>query len=101
MRLNDRDVLNLFYRLDPPAWGDGVASEAATAVVGWAIAHIVGHPVIARVRPDNIASRTVAVRAGLCRAEQLDTYGEDGLDWIYIKNWRDEPPPLPMSTGRR
>lgn len=100
MRLNDRDVLNLFYRLDPPAWGDGVASEAATAVVAWAIAHVVDHPVIARVRPDNIASRTVAVRAGLCRAEHLDTVGEDGLDWIYIKNWRDEPPPLPLSTGR-
>jgi ribosomal-protein-alanine N-acetyltransferase len=100
MRLNDRDVLNLFYRLDPPAWGDGVASEAATAVVAWATANVVEHPAVARVRPDNIASRTVAVRAGLCRAEHLDTDGEDGLDWIYIKNWRGEPPPPPMSTGR-
>ncbi|MCU7730339.1 GNAT family N-acetyltransferase [Actinoplanes sp. KI2] len=90
MRLHDRDVLNLFYRLDPPAWGDGVATEAATAVVAWAITHVAGLPVVARVRPGNIASRTVAMRAGLCRAEHLDTDGEDGLDRVYAKNWHDE-----------
>jgi hypothetical protein len=30
------------------------------------------------------ASARVAVRAGLRRAEHLDTEGEDGLDWIYV-----------------
>lgn len=84
MQLNDTAVLNLFYRLDPPAWGDGVATEAASAVVAWATAHIPDHPVVARVRPDNIASARVAARAGLHRAEYLDTYGEDGLDLVYI-----------------
>jgi [ribosomal protein S5]-alanine N-acetyltransferase len=86
MKLNDRDVLNLLYRLDPSAWGDGVATEAATAVVAWAVAHVPDHPVIARVRPDNVASIRVAERAGLRRAEHLDTYGEDGLDWIYMSS---------------
>lgn len=90
-RLDDRDVLNLFYRLDPPAWGDGVATEAATAVVAWATAHLSDHPVVARVRPGNVASARVAVRAGLHRAERLDTPGEDGVDWIFVKNWPDEP----------
>jgi [ribosomal protein S5]-alanine N-acetyltransferase len=84
MRLRDREVLNLFYRLDPPAWGDGVATEAATAVLGWATAHMPDHPVIARVRPDNIASIRVAQRAGLRRDERLDADGEDGLDWIFV-----------------
>ncbi|MFI2713742.1 GNAT family N-acetyltransferase [Micromonospora sp. NPDC018662] len=83
MRLHDRDVLNLFYRLDPAAWGDGVASEAATAVVAWATTRRPGLPVVARVRPDNVASRRVAERAGLRRAAHLDTPGEDGLDWIF------------------
>jgi [ribosomal protein S5]-alanine N-acetyltransferase len=85
MRLGEREVLNLFYRLDPPAWGDGVATEAATAVVAWAVADVPDRPVVARVRPDNIASARVAARAGLRRAEHLDTDGEDGLDRLYIR----------------
>lgn len=91
MRLADREVLNLFYRLDPASWGDGVATEAATAVVDWAATHRPDFPVIARVRPDNIASGKVATRAGLHRAAHLDTGGDDGLDWIFTKNWPADP----------
>ncbi|GAA3778198.1 GNAT family protein [Plantactinospora mayteni] len=87
MRLQDREVLNLFYRLDPVTWGNGIATEAATAVVSWATTDRPDHPVIARVRPDNVASATVAERTGLRRAAHLDTAGEDGLDWIFAKNW--------------
>jgi [ribosomal protein S5]-alanine N-acetyltransferase len=87
MTLNARRVLNLFYRLDPSAWGRGVATEAATAVVEWTDAHRPADPVIARVRPANAASQRVAVHAGLRRAEHLDTQGEDGLDWIYASRW--------------
>jgi RimJ/RimL family protein N-acetyltransferase len=90
MRLHGRDVLNLFYRLDPPVWGDGLATEAATAVVAWARTHLPGYPVIARVRPDNVASGRVASRAGLQRAQWLDTRGEDGLDWIFVAGWEDD-----------
>ena len=35
MRFHDHDVLNLFYRLSPSAWGNGLATDAATAVFGW------------------------------------------------------------------
>ncbi|WP_197048720.1 hypothetical protein [Streptosporangium roseum] len=42
--------------------------------------------VIARVRPATTASRRVAVRAGLVRAEHLDIAGQDGLDWTFAKN---------------
>lgn len=89
MQLSDRDVLNLFYRLDPAAWGGGLATEAATAAVAWATEHVPDRPVIARVRPDNIASGRVAIRAGLRRAEHLDTWGEDGPDWIYATDVTD------------
>jgi RimJ/RimL family protein N-acetyltransferase len=98
MRLDDRDVLNLFYRLDPPAWGDGLAGEAATAVVAWARAHIPRRPVVARVRPDNVASARVAVRAGLRRAEHLDSQGEDGLDWMFVTGWPEAPGPTLPAT---
>ncbi|KUL68042.1 acetyltransferase [Streptomyces sp. NRRL WC-3605] len=83
MELQGMKVLNLFYRFAPSAWGQGFASEAATTVAAWALRHVPGLPLIARVRPDNIASQRVAVRAGLTRAEHLDGAGYDGFDWIY------------------
>jgi RimJ/RimL family protein N-acetyltransferase len=88
MRLPERPVLNLFYRFAPAAWGKGFASEAATAAVRWVTANVPDHPVLARVRPDNVGSQRVAVRAGLTRAPHLDSMGEDGLDWIYVANSR-------------
>ncbi|CAN5850823.1 hypothetical protein BH24CHL6_BH24CHL6_12240 [soil metagenome] len=87
MQFKGRRVLNLFFRLDPSAWGQGLASEAATAVVEWARMHLPDEPLIARVRPANIASQRVALRAGLDRAEPLDGPGEDGFDWIFASNW--------------
>jgi ribosomal-protein-alanine N-acetyltransferase len=83
MELDGGQVLNLLYRLDPACWGDGLATEAASAVVAWAARSAPDRLVVARVRPDNLASQQVAVHAGLVRAEHLDRPGEDGPDWIY------------------
>ncbi|MER7668373.1 hypothetical protein ABTY61_07880 [Kitasatospora sp. NPDC096128] len=49
----------------------------------WSAAHVPGLPLIARIRPDNLASQGVALRVGLHRAEHLDGPGYDGFDWIY------------------
>jgi [ribosomal protein S5]-alanine N-acetyltransferase len=84
MQFNEGEVVNLFYRFDPAVWGNGLASEAATAVAGWAAANIPDRPLIARIRPQNVASQRVAMHAGLARAEHLDTLGEDGADWIFV-----------------
>jgi [ribosomal protein S5]-alanine N-acetyltransferase len=83
MELDRMKVLNLFYRYAPSAWGQGFASEAATAVAAWASRQVPDLPLIARVRPANVASQRVAIRAGLIRAEHLDTTGDDGVDWIF------------------
>jgi len=83
MTLHGTPVLNLLYRLDPSVWGRGVATEAATAVVGRARRHRLALPVVARVRPANRASARVALAAGLRRAPELDTRGEDGPDELY------------------
>lgn len=69
---------------DPCVWGRRVASESASVVVEWALARSSDLPVIAMVRPDNVASARVAIKAGLSRAEGLDTLGEDGLDQIFV-----------------
>ncbi|UQU66324.1 GNAT family N-acetyltransferase [Couchioplanes caeruleus] len=87
VRFREREVLNLFYRLDPAYWGTGLATEAADAVVTWAGEHLPEWPILARVRPENVPSQKVAVRAGLSRASHLDEPGEDGPDWMYTIRW--------------
>jgi RimJ/RimL family protein N-acetyltransferase len=91
IELGGMRVLNLFYRFAASAWGRGFASEAATAVATWAFRHVPDLPVIARVRPANIASQRVAIRAGLSRAEHLDGPGYDGFDWIYAAKLPGSP----------
>ncbi|MFF3640901.1 GNAT family N-acetyltransferase [Streptomyces sp. NPDC002564] len=81
--LHGTETLNLFYRFTPAVWGHGFAAEAATAVVGWVSRNAPHLPLIARIRPANIASQRVAISAGLSRMPLLDTTGHDGLDWIY------------------
>ena len=83
MQFQGATVLNLFYRLAPAVWGNGIAAEAAAAAVAWGKVHVPGCAIIARVRPDNTRSQRVALRAGLKRAEHLDAPGFDGIDWIY------------------
>ena len=87
MHFDGRQVLNLFYRLDPGAWGAGVASEAASAAVRWTTTSLPGYPIIARVRPENVASQRVATKAGLVRTPHLDGPGYDGFDEIFVANW--------------
>ncbi|MEV8506554.1 GNAT family N-acetyltransferase [Actinoplanes sp. NPDC051475] len=87
VRFRDREVLNLFYRFATAAWGSGLGTEAASAVVAWAGEHLPEWPILARVRPENIASQRVAMRAGLLRADHLDEPGEDGPDWMYTLRW--------------
>lgn len=80
MTLSGRPVSIPLYRLAPQQWA---VSEAASAVAGRACRDP-GRAVIARVQPDNAASARVALRAGLRRATQPDTIGEDGTDHIYV-----------------
>lgn len=77
------EALNLVYRLAPQAWGRGLATEAATAVVAWAVEHVPDRRLVARIRPDNLPSMRVATKAGLHRAPTMDEEGEDGLDFIF------------------
>lgn len=70
---SERDVLNLYYRLTPGAWGQGYASEVARMAVALARAYLPQYPVVARTRPGNIAAMRTAERAGLQRRPDLDT----------------------------
>lgn len=69
----DRDVLNLYYRFTPGAWGQGYATELARTAATLARKHLPFWPVIARTRAANTASIRTAERAGLVRRPDLDT----------------------------
>ena len=76
-------VLNLIYRFTPDVWGRGYATEAAAAAVAWGTEHQPSAPIVARVRPDNVASQNVALKVGLRRDEGMDDNGEDGQDFAF------------------
>lgn len=69
----ERDVLNLYYRFTPSAWGHGYATELARTAVHLARKHLPQWPIIARTRAENAASIRTAERAGLLRRPDLDT----------------------------
>jgi RimJ/RimL family protein N-acetyltransferase len=83
MLMDGRRVLNLVYRFVPEVWGRGFATEAAAAVVSRTLDEMPAETIVARVRPDNRASRNVALKAGLRRDATMDCQGEDGLDWAF------------------
>lgn len=68
----ERDVLNLYYRFTPSAWGNGYAAETARMAVTLAREHLPYRPVVALVRPANIPSLRVAERVGLLRRLDLE-----------------------------
>ncbi len=70
---HERNVLNLYYRFTPSAWGHGYATEMALTAVTLSRKYLPQMPIVARVRPGNIASMRVAEHAGLVRRPDLDT----------------------------
>lgn len=83
------DVLNLYYRFAPEAWGGGYATEAATAVTQWASRSGLGLPVVARIALNNPASASVARRVGF-----VLTQARDPEDPVPHELWRFEPEPV-------
>ena len=72
--LPGQQILNLYYRFDPGAWGQGHATEATTAIVAWLAAHHPELPVVARVATGNPASVRVAERIGLVLQDLHDPH---------------------------
>jgi ribosomal-protein-alanine N-acetyltransferase len=71
--------VELGYDLHPRAWGRGLATEAARAVMRQAFGPLGIERVVAVVKPEHIASQRVLEKAGLQRTGTRDAYGESFL----------------------
>jgi ribosomal-protein-alanine N-acetyltransferase len=67
--------VELGYDLHPDAWGRGLATEAARAVVAEAFGPLGLDHIVAVVRPRHAASRRVLEKAGLAQTGERVLYG--------------------------
>lgn len=74
-------VVEVGYGLAESARGHGYATEALSAVIGWAAAHGVT-AVEAMTAPDNEASHRVLDRCGFVRAGEIDADEGRLLRWL-------------------
>lgn len=86
----------LGYELHPDAWGRGVATEAARAVMAAAFGPLGLDRVVAVVKPEHRASQRVLEKAGLRRAGTREAYGEPMLIYEAL----NPPPAAPARTPR-
>jgi [ribosomal protein S5]-alanine N-acetyltransferase len=68
----------LGYSVYPSFQGQGIASEAASILVAWALAQPGTHSVRATIPPWHVASQHVAARAGLRRTSLMETDPDEG-----------------------
>jgi len=66
------DDVEIGWRLREDAWGQGYATEAATAVLDWAWANLNAPRIVSFTIPTNLSSQRVMERIGMRRREDLD-----------------------------
>lgn len=90
---SERTVWELGWWLAPARRGRGLAAPAVALLLGWLDGVGTAGPVVARIRPGNVASTRVASSVGLVRRGRFD--GAHDL-WV-----RDGAVPLPGGPCRR
>jgi len=71
--------LQLVYGLVPPAWGEGLATEASREAMGYALEQVGLSQVVAATDPPNRASERVMQRLGMKFLEQTSVGGQPTL----------------------
>jgi RimJ/RimL family protein N-acetyltransferase len=99
--LESFDAVELLYGYAQQAWGRGLATEAARAVVDAAFEHVGLERLIALVAPDNARSRRVVEKLGF---REVRTAEHRGIEVILHELDRTAPPagvaPGPSGTHR-
>jgi RimJ/RimL family protein N-acetyltransferase len=69
-------LIEIGYRYVPAAWGQGIASEAAAAVLEHGFRALGLDPIVAVTHPDNLASQRVLQKIGLRPSGEAYHYGQ-------------------------
>ncbi|AGS21368.1 GCN5-related N-acetyltransferase protein [Rhizobium etli] len=69
-------TMEIGWALMPAAHGRGYATEALTAMIGWAEAHFPGKPMSCIISPENHASLRVAAKLGFRETTRTQYNGE-------------------------
>ena len=74
--LGHSGLIEIGYRYLPAAWGQGIASEAARAVLEHGFRALALDPIVAVTHPDNHASQRVLQKIGLRSESEAYHYGQ-------------------------
>ncbi|MGZ3144587.1 GNAT family N-acetyltransferase [Lentzea chajnantorensis] len=61
----------------PASWGNGYATEACAAALGWFAAALPGEPLVLTTRVANESSLRLAKRLGFTEVERFDAFGAE------------------------
>jgi RimJ/RimL family protein N-acetyltransferase len=78
------------WRFFRAAWGQGYATEAARAALGWVWTTQPFDHLISLIRPANVPSQRLAQRLGHVRTEPIDLFGEPADVWRLERPSDDE-----------
>ena len=76
-RVGGREDVEILYSLEPAAWGQGLATEAGRAVLGFAFGELRLARVLGGFDAPNTASSQVLARLGM--KPEADVAGEGGV----------------------
>lgn len=82
--IEERQEVEVAYTIAREFWGQGLATEAAEAILRYGLDELKLTRLICLIDPDNVASQRVAEKMGL--AFEKEARDEMGLYWIYSIN---------------
>ena len=73
--IEGESLYEIGYHLRRDLWGQGLATEAATACRDWGFAHLGVNRLISLIRPENVPSQRVAERNGMTIWKEIEWRG--------------------------
>jgi RimJ/RimL family protein N-acetyltransferase len=80
--LDERDEVDIGYRLLPKYWGAGLATEAASAALDFGFRSLQLKEIIGLAVPDNVASIRILEKLGMDFVEMVDYFGLQAAKYV-------------------
>ncbi|MEI7058515.1 GNAT family N-acetyltransferase [Nocardioides sp. CCNWLW239] len=74
---DEGNEVEIGYEFHPTSWGEGIATEATRAALGWIAETLPGEPVVLTTQVANERSIRLAQRLGFVEVERFTAYGAE------------------------